>query len=63
LNLQTKNVAAEVTAQKPQTPIVAKLVYVWCVVISAQVEFAFLSNSNAQVWQKGYISPLENTPK
>jgi hypothetical protein len=43
---KVKSAATEAAAQKTQAPIIAKLVYVWCVNTSAQVEFAFFIKLN-----------------
>ncbi len=55
--LETKSAATEVTAQKTQTPIVAKLYRYEKHYVLTPKEFAFLSNSWCK-HKKGYTTPL-----
>ena len=57
--MRNKNAATEVTAQKTQTPIVAKPYRYKNIIMFTPMEFVFLSNS----WhkhKKGTLTPCNN---
>ena len=63
LSIKIKSAATEVTAQKMQTPIVAKLTQCETdVAILKSMEFAFLSNSQFKYGKISVVSSKENTP-